>query len=101
MWLFEHTRAQAPQLSLSVLRLISQPSESLSALQSAKPEEQAPEHLLATQVTVAMLLPEQAWPQPPQLPTLVVVSTSQPSLCLFMLQSAKPAVQAPVHAPAV
>ncbi len=38
-------------------------------------------------------------PQPPQLPVLVPVLISQPSVFLLLLQSAKPALQVPLHTP--
>lgn len=87
-----------PQLLWSLVTLISQPSLCLLPLQSAKPAVQVPLHTLPEQAAV-MWLAEQTMPQPPQLLVLVATFVSQPSLCLLPLQSAKPAVQAPLHTP--
>ena len=56
-------------------------------------------HVLAEQLAVP-LGAVQALPHEPQLLTLVVVLTSQPSVFLLALQSPKPALQVPVHVPA-
>ena len=91
-----HTLPQAPQLS-GTLVLASQPSVSLSRLQSSQPTSQAPEQALAVQVGVGTWLPEQAAPQPPQLAALVAMLVSQPSARLFALQSPQPASHAPMQ----
>src|SRR5207245_2952164 len=96
--LVEHAWPQPPQLILSAARAVSQPSVSLLPLQSAKPAAQAPVQAPPVQATEAMWLFEQANPRPPQL-AVVVVAISQPSLSLLLLQSAKPAAQAPLHRP--
>jgi len=49
------------------------------------------------QVRVAMPVLEQDWAQPPQWLGSVSMLRSQPSVCLFELQSAKPVLQAPVQ----
>ena len=54
-------------------------------------------HALAVQVSP----PPQTLPQLPQLLELLVVFSSQPSIFLLLLQSPKPALQAPVHTLAV
>jgi hypothetical protein len=61
---------------------------------------QVPLHTLPEHAAV-MWLEEQTMPQPPQLLVLVATFVSQPSVCLLPLQSAKPAVQAPLHTPEV
>lgn len=91
-----HTRPQLPQLRESVLTLTSQPSP-LTRLQSAKPAlHEAMPHAPDRHVG-APFATTQARPQPPQLLTLVVVLTSQPSPDV-RLQSAKPALHATPHA---
>ncbi len=45
-------------------------------------------------------VPEQTLPQDPQLALLALVLTSQPSVNLLLLQSAKPALQVPLQTPA-
>jgi len=59
---------------------VSQPSNRLSALQSAKPELQAPLQAKFEHVRVTILLPEHTMPQPPQWSELVATLVSQPSL---------------------
>ena len=93
------TLPHVPQLATFVETLVSQPSVRTLPLQSAKPGLQTPLQLLAEHVVLAMLLAEQTMPQPPQLPTLLVVSTSQPSLRKLPLQLAKPAVHTPLQLP--
>src|SRR5438876_948084 len=65
----EQTIPQPPQLLGSLLRLVSQPSDCLSPLQSAKPLLHAPLHDPPAHVGMAMLRLEHTRPQPPQLPT--------------------------------
>src|SRR5579883_1685379 len=77
MLLFEQSPWQVPQCAGSVLRFTSQPSTCLLPLQSAKPGLQAPAHTPLTHTTVAMLLPEQTTPQPPQLLGSLLVLISQ------------------------
>src|SRR5579883_3271289 len=86
---------QVPQLALSVFRFASQPSFSLSWLQSANPALQAPLHTPCEQAGTAMLLLEQALAQAPQWRGSVCTLISQPSSRRFMLQSAKPVMQTP------
>src|SRR4051812_41223631 len=45
--------------------------------------------------------PPQALPHPPQLLTSATSDTSQPSFCTLLLQSAKPALHALLHRPAM
>jgi len=92
---------QPPQLAGSFVTLISQPSTCLLLLQSAKPATHAPLHRPPLQLGLTMWLFEQTAPQAPQLATLVVTLTSQPSSCLLPLQSANPATHEPVHEPPV
>jgi hypothetical protein len=61
-----HAAPQAPQFAASVSVLVSQPSPSLSALQSAVPAAQVPSHTPAVQVGNGTLFVEHARPQPPQ-----------------------------------
>jgi hypothetical protein len=89
-----------PQWLALLVVLTSQPSVRLSALQSAKPEAQAPVQRPPAQVAVTLLV-EQAMPQPPHAVTVTLVSVSQPSVCRLLLQSARPAAQVPLHALAV
>ena len=91
-WLVEQALPQAPQLSTSVAMAISQPSASLSSLQSAKPASQLPVQRPAVHSGWAMFLLEHARPQPPQCATLVSLLISQPSTTL-RLQSAHGARQ--------
>src|SRR5207302_1358962 len=100
MWLVEQTTLQPPQLLTSVeATAVSQPSDCLLPLQSANPAAQVPLQVLLAHVTVAMWLDEQATPQPPQLVVLDAVLVSHPSVCLLLLQSAKPAAQVPLQVP--
>jgi hypothetical protein len=46
-----------------------------------------------------MWLFEQTTPQPPQLLVLLAMLTSQPSVCLLLLQSRKPPAQIPLQTP--
>src|SRR5579883_908325 len=78
---------------------ISQPLVSLLLSQSAKPVLQTPLHAPIAQVGLAMLLFEHTRPQLPQLVGSPATLVSQPLLCLLLSQSAKPALQAPLHAP--
>ena len=82
-----------------VLVLVSQPSRLTfsSALQLANPALHAMLHVPPAQVGVP-LAALQAWPQPPQLPTVVLMLTSQP-LPRLPSQLAKPALHANWHAP--
>lgn len=100
MLLFEHTDPHPPQLSGLVAVLISQPSTRLLPLQSAAGAAQVPLQFPPPQVRVAIPVLEQAIPQPPQLSGFVAISISQPSACLFPLQSAFPAAHVPLHTPA-
>jgi hypothetical protein len=99
MLFVEQGIAQAPQLLRSVIGFDSQPSFCLSPLQSNHPASHAPLQAPSVQVGVVMWLFEQTRPQPPQFATLLEVGVSQPSVCLFMLQSAQPVAQAPLHTP--
>ena len=56
-------------------------------------------HALPEQTGDAILFDEHAIPQPPQFPALLVIFTSQPSTCLLLSQSAKPALQVPLQTP--
>ncbi len=101
MLLVEQTVPQAPQLRMSVLVLISHPSVCLFRLQSANPLVQVPLQAAGgppPQVR-AMLLVEQTTPQALQLSTSVLRFVSQP-LEAIESQSAKPALQVKVQAPA-
>jgi hypothetical protein len=71
----------------------------LSLLQSAHPALHAPSHVPPPQVGEAMLLLEQTLLQPPQSDALALMLVSQPSVSLFALQSAKPALHAPSQTP--
>src|SRR5262245_27563829 len=75
----------------------SQPSVSLSLLQSVKPRLQTALHIPAAQVGLVMLLLEHTLPQPPQFLLSVWLLISHPSLRLSLLQSRKPALHMPVH----
>ncbi len=99
-WLAEQDVAQAPQLLGSELRSVSQPSVRLSPLQSAKPGAQVPLQTPALQDGVTWLA-EQTVAQPPQLLGSELTLTSQPSVRLSPLQSAKPGTQAPLKTPAL
>ena len=87
-----HAVGQVPQWFLSVTVLISQPSASLLALQSAKPDAHAPLHTPAAQVRVGTFVVEQTPAQVPQCKGSVVVLISQP-LATLLSQLAKPAAQ--------
>src|SRR5205814_1839992 len=115
----EHAWPQAPQFATSAPVAVSQPSVSLSPLQSLKPAAQAPLHWPPPpHVTVAMWFDEHAIPQPPQFAASVEVWTSQPfptaasqwapagptapshpSVRRPPPQSAKPGAHGLVHAP--
>ena len=95
----EQTMPQPPQLLMSLLVLISQPSVFLFPLQSANPVVQAPLQLPPAHVGVVMWLAEQTDPQPPQFAASVPVAVSQPSASLSALQSEKPVLQAPSQIP--
>jgi hypothetical protein len=78
--------------------LTSHPSVRLSALQSAWVPVQVPVQAPAVHAAV-MPLDEHAWLQPPQWATVLAVSTSQPSVCLLPLQSARLVRQVPLQTP--
>src|SRR5437868_1683680 len=99
MWPLEHCCPQPPQLAGSELALISQPSRSLFMLQSTKPWLHAPLQTPFPQLGLATWLLEQSNPQPPQLAGSELELISQPSRSLFMLQSTKPWLQAPLQTP--
>jgi hypothetical protein len=60
---------------------------------------QVPLHVPPAQVGVAMLLLEQAMPQPPQFAGPVLVEISQPFVSLLLSQSPNPGLQVPLHVP--
>lgn len=92
-------RPQAPQLFTLEKRSISQPLAGRRS-QSAKPVLHAPTVQAPAVHEAVALASAQVLPQAPQL-AVVVVGVSQPSV-FERLQSAKPAVQAPIaQAPAV
>jgi hypothetical protein len=64
-----------PQWPAFVVMLVSQPS---AALQSAKPEAQAPVHVPFVQIGVGTLLLLHVFPHPPQFATDVLILVSQP-----------------------
>jgi hypothetical protein len=100
MFCVEHVVPHAPQLSTSVLVLISQPLVCLLLSQSAKPVLQTPAEQLELLHARVMFCVEQTMPQPPHASALLVVFVSQPSVRLLLLQSAKPVVQTPIsHEP--
>src|SRR5436190_906442 len=101
MLLLEHAMLQPPQAATLVVMLVSQPSDCLPPLQSAKPVSQAPVQAPAAHTGLAMWLAEQVVPQVPQLAVSVAICTSQPSVSLLELQSAQPEAQAPLQAPDV
>jgi len=70
-------------------------------LQFEKPVAHVPPHDPFVQVTLDMFAELQTFPHEPQLFGSVDMATSQPSVCLFPLQSAKPVLQAPLHNPPV
>jgi hypothetical protein len=80
MWLGEHVVPHPPQLLGLVVMLISQPFACLLPSQSWKPVAQVPLQTPEPHVGVGMLLGEQVKPHEPQLPGLVALSTSQPSI---------------------
>ena len=92
---------QPPQFAALVLVLISQPSESLSLLQSPKPALQVPLHRPPPQLMSDMLLLEHMTLQPPQLAGSTPVWISQPSVRLLLLQSTYPERQVPEQLPVV
>src|SRR5262245_45698052 len=77
----------------------SHPFDCLLPSQSPSPLSHAPLHMPPPHVGVVMWLLEQTRPHAPQLAALALVLSSQPSLCLLLLQSEKPALQAPLHMP--
>lgn len=87
-----HARPQAPQWSVLVATLASQPSDG-SALQSWKPGTQEKPQAPAEQVVTALSRDGQRFPQEPQLAGLVVRSTHWPS------QLTRGAVQPPPQLP--
>src|SRR5438093_566044 len=94
-----HTLPHTPQLLLSVLVFTSHPSVSLFMLQSANPALQAPLHTDAAQVGLAMLLPEQTLPHPPQFALSALVGVSHPFIAMPS-QLPNPALHAPrLHMP--
>ena len=97
--MFVQVAPQPPQLPTSDLVFTSRPLRSLLPLQSAKPVAQVPLQAPLPQVTVSMLLVEQLMPHPPQEVAVVLMFTSQPSVSLLPLQSAKPVVQVPLQTP--
>jgi hypothetical protein len=90
---------QPPQCAAVVWMLVSQPSVSLFPLQSPHPESQVPLQVLPEHDGLAMWLLLQAWPQAPQWAGVMVMSVSQPSVRLSVLQSPQPAAHAPVQLP--
>jgi len=62
---------------------------------------QIPLQIPLEQVGVAILLLEQPIEQPPQVPGLLAMFDSQPSVSLLLLQSANPAAHVPVQTPPV
>jgi hypothetical protein len=98
--LFEQTVPHEPQFEAFVASTISQPSVCLLLLQSAVPALQLPLQAPAAQLGLVMLLFEQTVPHEPQFEAFVASTTSQPSVCLFALQSAVPALQLPLQTPA-
>ena len=87
MFVLAQTAPQPPQLLVSVLTLISQPSTCLLALQSAKPALQVPAWQEPPAQARATLFVEHTVPQLPQFRTSPLVKISQPSVCLLPLQS--------------
>src|SRR5579883_1549886 len=84
----EQTVPQAPQLLGSVCVLTLQPFMRLVVSQLAQPTWQVPASQEPLAQAATMLFVEHFIPQPPQLSLSVSVFTSQPSVCLFMSQSA-------------
>jgi hypothetical protein len=93
-----HAAPHAPQWFASPARMTSQPSASLSPLQSANPGSHGPEQ---TPPVHACVTPagEQTLPQPPQFCAFDSISVSQPFVSLSESQSANPAAQAPLQTP--
>ena len=83
---FAQTMPQPPQFDALFDVMVSQPLF-LFASQSPKPAAHTGLHTLAMQLVVPFALVHVV-PQPPQFVTLLVVLVSQPSVCLFALQSA-------------
>jgi len=101
MLLLEQLTLHPPQLFGSVAVSFSQPSVSLSALQSLVPLAHAPLQMPPAHVGVGTLFVEQTLPtHPPQWFGSVLTLISQPSVSLSPLQSAYPLLQAPTHCPA-
>jgi hypothetical protein len=98
MFLVEHWRLHAPQWLTSVLVAISHPS-AICPLQFRKPSTHAPPHTPSLHDGSACAGAAHVTPQPPQFVASLVVAASQPSVCLLPLQSAKPGVHDPSHAP--
>src|SRR5712664_4082765 len=94
MLLAEHAAPHPPQLAV-VFRSVSQPSAPLFPLQSPHPAAHAPALQEPPEQAGATWFVEQAIPQALQFATLLVRAVSQPSLCLFPLQSAHPAAHTP------
>jgi hypothetical protein len=94
----EHAWPQAPQFVELVATLVSQPSAA-TPLQSAKPWEQATMRQVVMAQPDVALAKEHTSPQAPQLLGSFWRLASQPSIG-FVLQSAKPGLQAKTHAAA-
>jgi hypothetical protein len=75
-WAKEHTLVQLPQVCTLLVRLASQPLDTLPS-QLPQPELHVIEQVPVEQEAVP-LVEEHAWPQPPQFAVLVLVLTSQP-----------------------
>jgi hypothetical protein len=93
-----HVWPQLPQLAALVWVLVSQPLAALPS-QSPKPVLQVKLQVPAAHVGAALVGDEQTVLQFPQWLGSVWVLVSQPSICLLLLQSAKPAAQVPVQLP--
>jgi hypothetical protein len=94
----EHTTLQPPQFTVVVAMSVSQPFACLLPSQSPQPAEHAPTHAPPPQSGVTWF-DEHSTLQPPQCAALVRVDTSQPSLALLPLQSAKPVAHTPLQLP--
>jgi hypothetical protein len=92
-----HALPQRLQLSMSVLRLVSQPLRGLPS-QSAKPGLQRTSRHAPIAQSLTALARLHARPQAPQCASVVRVSTSQP-LSSLPSQSAKPAAHCDAHVP--
>lgn len=90
---FSQTVPHAPQLFLSFVRFVSQPSERLLALQSPKPALQVPPSQDPLEQEAAMLAVLQAVAHPPQLATVLMFVSQPSSLPTPPGQLAKPALQ--------